>query len=126
MTSKHSELTIFPADLILRDDDLSTVGIIGTRDRVLEDTDSADDLALLDDTLLALCRLAGAEVARVADNLLGLDSLITAADTDEIAVLVGDDLINSLVEHVGATIDGAETGERLGKLAKTIERVDVW
>lgn len=114
-------LTILPVNLVLRNDNLGRVGIVCARDRVLEDADSPDDLALLEHALLALECLARAEVARVADDLLRLDGLVAAPDADELAALVGHNLVNRLVEHVGAAVDGAETRERLRELAETVE-----
>lgn len=112
--------------MVLGDDDLSAVRVVGTRDGVLQDADRAYDLTLLDDPhLTALRRLARAEVAGVADDLLRLDGLVAAAHADELAVRVRDDLVDRLVQHVGAAVDGAETGEGLGQLAETVERVDV-
>ena len=118
-------LTVLPANLVLRDDNLSGVRVIGARDRVLADADGADDLAFLEHTLLALERLARAEVARVADDLLRLDGLRAAAHADELAIRASHDLVDGLVKHVGTTVDGAQTSERLGQLAKAVEGVDV-
>ena len=89
------------------------------------DVASAHDLARLLNTSLALACLSSTEVARVTDNLLRLDSLVTAANTDELAIGIGDDLIDGLVEHVGTAVDGAETGEGLWELAETVQGVDV-
>lgn len=92
---------------------------------MLENADRAYDLAFLNDTDLALGLLAGAEVARVTNDLLRLDGLVTAANADELAVRVRNNLVNGLVEHVGTAIDGAQAGERLWELAETVEGVDV-
>ena len=99
-------LTIPPSNLVLRDNDLGTVRVLGARDLVLEDTDGADDLAGLNDANLALVLLASTKVAGVADDLLGLDGFVAAADSDELALAVGDDLVDGLVQHICTTVDG--------------------
>ena len=93
---------------------------------MLEDANSANDLALLKYPLLALGCLAGTEVARVADDLLSLDGLVATANSNKLAVGVGDNLVDSLVQHVGTTVDSRETCERLGKLSQAVEGVNVW
>jgi hypothetical protein len=105
--SRTMTLTMLSLDLILRDDDLDTVGIICTRDRVLEDTDCADDLAVLYDTELPALT-AGAEVTRVTNDLFGLDSFGPAAYTDKFTITIGDNLIDRFVEHVSTAINGGE------------------
>lgn len=120
------KLTIATVDLVLRDDDLAGVRVIGARNGVLEQADGPNDLALLDDTHLStLNLLASAEVAGITNDLLGLDGLTSAADPNELAIRVSDNLVNGLVEHVSSTIDGRKTSERLGQFAETVERVDV-
>ena len=122
-TRKH---TVTAVDLVLGDDDLARVRVFGSRDGVLEETDCSNDLAFLDGPHLATLKLlTSTEVAGVANNLLGLDGLVPAANADELAISISHDLMNGLVEHVGSTVDGGETGERLGQFTKTIERVDV-
>ena len=119
--------TVSPVYLVLRDDDLGTIGVLGARDRVLEEADCADDLALLDDTNLAtLTSLTGTKVAWVADDLLGLHGLSAATDTNKLAIRVGDDLVDRLVKHVGTAVDGTQTRKRLRQLAETVQGVDVW
>lgn len=58
-------------------------------------------------------------------HLLGLDGLITTSHADKLAIRIGDDLVDLLVEHVGSTVDGAQTSKGLGQLAETVQRVDV-
>jgi hypothetical protein len=115
---------MLPVDLILGNDNLNTVGIICTRNRVLEDADRADDLAVLHDTELSALT-AGAKVTRVTDDLLGLDSLGPAAYTDKFTITIGDDLIYWLVEHVGASINGGEARKCLRELAEAVKGVYV-
>lgn len=126
MLYNAEQLTILASDLVLGNDDLNTVRVLGTRDGVLEDANSTDNLAFFDNTDLALGLLAGTKVAWVTDNLLGLHSLVTAPDTDELAISVSDNLVNGLIEHVGSSVDGTQTSERLGEFAKTVQGVDVW
>ena len=69
-------LTVSPVNLVLGDNDLSRVDVLGSRNRVLEDANSSDNLAFLDHAnLTTFSRLAGTEVAGVADDMLSLDGL---------------------------------------------------
>lgn len=103
---------MLPSDLILRNDYLDAVCVLCTRNRVLEDANCADDLAVLYDAELTALA-AGAEVTRVTNDLFGLDSFGSAAYTDKVTTTIGNDLINRFVEHVSAAIDGGETCKRL-------------
>ena len=103
---------MLPLDLILRNDYLDTVCVVRTRNRVLEDANCADDLAVLYDAELTALA-AGAEVTRVTNDLFGLDSFGSAAYTDKATITVGNDLINWFIEHVSAAINGGETRECL-------------
>ena len=119
-------LTIPPANLVLGDDDLSTVRVFGARDGVLQEADRPDNLALLNHTDLAALRgLARTEVARVADDLLRLHGLGAASDADEFALCIRDNLVDAFVEHVGAAVDGTQTREGLRQLAEAVQGVDV-
>lgn len=115
---------VLSAHLVLRNDELHRVRVVRVGDGVLEDADGTHHLACL--AYLVLASDTVAEVARIADHNIGFDGLITAADADKLAGLLVDyDLIDGLVEHIGAAVDGRETRKRLGKLTKTVERVDV-
>ena len=103
---------MLPVDLILRNDYLDAVCVLCTRNRVLEDANCADDLAVLYDAELAAL-VARAEVTRVTNDLFGLDSFRSAAYTNKVTIAIGNDLINRFVEHVSAAINGGETRKRL-------------
>lgn len=115
---------MLPVDLILGNDNLNTVGVVCTRNRVLEDADCADDLAVLYDAELSTLT-AGAKVTRVTNDLFGLDSFGPAAYTDKFAITIGNDLIYRLIEHVGASINGGEARKCLRELAEAIKGVYV-
>lgn len=79
---------------------------------MFENANGADDLALFDDAhLAAVGGLARTEVARVADELCGLDDLVPALHADKLAISIRDDLVDGLVQHVRSTVDGTQTGE---------------
>lgn len=62
----------------------------------------------------------------VTHHLLGFDGLIAAAHADKLASRrVSDDLVDLLVEHVGAAVDGAQTSKGLREFTETVEWVDV-
>ena len=92
---------------------------------MLENADGAEDVA---DNLDLVGEVAGVAEDHLGAGLelhLGLDTGHGGLDADGLAVLV-DELVNVGVEHVGTAVDGGKTGEALGKLAKAVERVDVW
>jgi hypothetical protein len=101
-----------PFNLILGYDDLDTVGILCARNRVLENANGADDLPVLYDAELSAVT-GRAKVARITNDLFGLDSFGSAADANEFTVTIGYDLINRFVEHVGTTVNSGETSECL-------------
>jgi len=93
---------------------------------VVEETNRPNDLALLDDTNLSTFGVvAGTKVGRVANDLLGLDCFSPRTDTNEITIVIGDDVVDGFFEHVCAAVDGGETSEGLRELSESIERVDV-
>lgn len=59
------KLTVAALDLVLGNDNLHTVCIIGSRDRVLEETDRTDDFVALEHADLAA--ILREEVGRIAD-----------------------------------------------------------
>lgn len=109
--------TIASVNLILWNDYLRAITVIGAGNRVLEDTYSPDDLVLFYNSYFTpFSSVTRAEVTGVTNDLLGLDSLATTSYTDEFAVRIGNDLIDPLIEHVSAAINGTETSKGLWKL----------
>lgn len=114
------------ADLVLRDNELDAVAVVRVGDRVLEEADRAHDLALEEDLVFARALAARLDkVARVADDLLRLDRLAAALDADKLALVVVNDLLDRLVEHVRAAVDGGQAREALRQLAQAVQRVNV-
>jgi hypothetical protein len=107
-------------NLVLGDDNLATVRVIRSWDGVLQEADGSDNFTFLNNADLSTVCSFGAEVAGVADHLLGLDGLAIAGDSNEFAIGIGNNSVDFLVEHVCTTVDGAQTGKGLRKLAKTI------
>lgn len=88
---------------------------------MVEETNRANDFPLLEDPdLPILSFLACTEVGRIADDLLSLDSFFSRTDTNKLAVLIGDNLVDGLFEHIGTTVDGRETGKGLREFSKPI------
>jgi hypothetical protein len=116
-------ITVLSANLRLGNDELGGIGVVGTSERVLQNANSSEDVA---DNL----GLVG-EVGRVTENHLGLGLELHLLNTSHgrldahslVALIL--DLVDVGVEHVSTAVDGRQTGETLGKLAKTVERVDV-
>lgn len=122
------KLTVLASNLGLGNDQLHRVAAVGLIDRVVQNTDSLEQVS----GHLGLVR----EVRRIGDDLLGLGLklhglglVITVLhgrlDTGNLAVLVKH-LVDVGVQHVGTAVDGRQTSETLGQLAEAVERVDVW
>jgi len=101
-----------PTDLILRDDNLNTVGIFCSRDGVLENADGADDLSVLNDADFPAL-LVVTKVARITNDLFGLHGFGSATHTNKLTIRVGDDLMGWFIEHVGAAVNSGEARKRL-------------
>lgn len=115
---------VLASNLGLGDDQLAGVGVVGTSQGVLQDTDGPQNVA----NHLSLV----GEVARVRQDHgglglelhLGLDTSHGGLDARELATLVLD-LVDVGVQHVSTAVDGRQTGEALGQLSESVERVDV-
>lgn len=93
---------------------------------MLEEANRANDLAALDNTgFSALLVCTSTKVARITNDLLGLDGLGATTNADEFAIRIGYDLVDRLVEHVGTAVDCRKAGKGLREFAKTVERVNV-
>lgn len=108
-------LTVFSADLGLRNDQLQRVAVVGAGNRVVEDADRLKEIA--SDGRFAR------EVRRVCQDLLALCGELHAVallaallhgslDTGDFVSGVHD-LLDFGVEHIRASIDGRKTGETL-------------
>ena len=92
---------------------------------MVEETNRPNDLAFLENPDLSLGFLASNKIGRIADDLLSPDSFFSRTDTDELAIFVGDNLVDGFIEHVGTTVNGGKAGEGLREFSKSVERVDV-
>lgn len=116
-------ITVSAPDLVLGNDDLTTIGVIGARNGVLQKANSSHYLTLFDDSKFAILGIS--EITWITDNLLGFDSFTVTGYPDEFSISIGNDGINGFIEHVGTAIYGTQTGKRLWKLAEPIEWVDI-
>lgn len=113
----YEKRTVLAAHLLLGNDELHAVVVVRGGDGVLEEADGADDFAVFVHLLLTFLGLVVEEVCRVGDELVGLDGLVAGPHAHKLAVVAGDDLVDRLVEHVGAAVDGAEASKALGQFA---------
>lgn len=117
-TVSHSKvLTRLAVQLLLGQDDLHGAGVVRVGDHVIQDADRADD------TAHHLGLAEALHVGRVANDHGGGGLLAVADDAGNLAVL-DDHLLDGRVEHVGAAVDGAQTGEGLGETANTVHGVE--
>lgn len=121
MIIKEYLLTGVSAELLLGEDDLAGGGVVGVGDGVVEDADGSDDLAVLPDLVGDAAAL---DVAGVADDQGRLGLLGAGSDAGDAALGVEEDLIHLGVEHVGAAVDGAQSGEGLGETAQAVDGVE--
>ena len=115
--------TISSVNLVLRYNDLSAVSVICSRDGMFQKTDGPDNLSFFDDPEFAIPLRQ--KVAGIADDLLRLHCFPSTSDTDELAVGIGHNRLNRLVQHVGTPINSAQAGEGLREFAKAIEWINV-
>lgn len=88
ITEDFNICAVSPSDLVLRDNNLATVGVVSSGDGVVEETNRLDDLALLDHSDLVLRLLASTKVGRVTDDLLGPNSFLSRMDANKLAVFI--------------------------------------
>ena len=112
-------LTSLSLQLLLGQDDLDGWHVLGVWNRVVHDADGSDNLA----NHLGLVHVSN--IGGVANHEWGLGGLVTGADTDDLAAL-HKDLIDRGVQHVGTTVNGAQTRERLGETSETVHWVQEW
>lgn len=122
---KLTEHTVLPADLGLRNDQLGGVGVVGSNQGVLEHADSTQHVARDLDLVGEVGWVAEDHLGLGLELHLGLNTGHGGLDARGDAVLV-QHLIDAGVQHVGTAVDGGQTGEALGQLAESVERVDVW
>ena len=104
--------TMPPIDLILRDDNLNTIGVVRPRDRVFENTDGTDDLPVLDDANFPAL-LVITKVTWITNDLFGLHGFGSASHTNKFTIRVRDDFVDWFIEHISATVDSGEACKRL-------------
>lgn len=92
--------------MLLWQNDLDGWNVICVWDWVIQDADSSNDLT----NNLGLAHISN--VGWVTDNKWGLGGLFTRADTNSFTAL-HKNLVDWGVQHVGTTVNGAKTGERL-------------
>ena len=116
-------LTVLAADLRLRNDELSGIAIVRARQGVLQDANRPQNVA--DNLGLAWeVRGIGNDHASLGLELHLVHTRHGSLNANGLVTIVLE-LINMRVKHVRASINGRQTGEALGQLAETVERVDV-
>lgn len=117
-------LTILASNLRLRNDQLAGITVVGASQRMLQNTDSSQDMA-------GNPGLVG-EVRWVTQNHLGLGLKVHLLGTilhggldtrDLVAIVL--QLVHGGVQHISASVDGGQTSKALGKFTKTVQGVDV-
>lgn len=120
---KDQKLTMPASNLVLGDDNLTTVGVIGSWNGVFQEANCSNNLSFLEDSDFAIfCIL---EIARVANDLFCPDGFAAAGHTNELTARIGHNVVDVFIEHVSTAVDSAKTSERLRKFAKPVERVNV-
>jgi len=102
--------------LLLRNDNLTRIGIVCIGNGVVKDADSSDDLP----GLLHFVR----EVGWIRHHELAFGHLALRLDSYHHSVFVYD-LVDRFVKHICTAVNGTETSKGLRELSKPIERIDV-
>ena len=108
---------VLAADLLLRNDDLTRGSVFGVGNGVLQETDAPDDLADLLESSRNVHHVAG-----VADDHGGEGSVGSGADSDDLPTL-HQDLVSVRPEHVGAPVDGGQSGEAFRNAPEPVDGV---
>lgn len=103
---RHIDVGV-PADLFLWNDDLGGKRIFGVGNGMIHQTDATNDLALLADSV--------GYVGRVTVDLLAFGDLLAGTHTDNLASLADNNLVDRLVQHVGAAVDCRKSGKSCKK-----------
>lgn len=83
---------------------------------MVHNADNSDDFSNRFDSVHAL------DIAGVTDYHWSFSLLVSASNSSDLSI-ANNDFINFSIEHVGASVDGAQSAERLWKTSKTVDRV---
>ena len=121
LVAHHAHVNVvLAADLVARNDDLGGRGVAGVGDRVLQQANAAHHLA-------RGAELFRGEIGRVPDDgQVGGRRLAAGSYTKCLATLIVQDLVDVLVEHEGAPVDGTQAREALRETPQTVHGVQVW
>lgn len=92
---------------------------------MFQDANCPNDLASFYHSNFAIVCAIPTEVTGITNHLFGLDGFSTTGHTDKLAVGICDNGFNGFVQHVGTSVDGTQSGERLREFSKAIERINV-
>ncbi|KAF1756417.1 hypothetical protein GCK72_012870 [Caenorhabditis remanei] len=105
------------SDLLLWDDNLTRLSIVGVWNRVIQQADGTNDLSGLLDTILG--------VRWITIDLLSTNNLISTLHSNRLSIL-NDNLVDWLVKHISSSVDCGETSESLWKFSQSVEWIQVW
>lgn len=115
----HTNIDVVSAlHLAGRDNDLHRLRIVCSSDGVVQNADGSHHTA-------DRASFGRIEVGWITNNDVRLGDLIASLDTPGFAVGANKDLVDALVEHESAAVNGAQSREALGKASKTIQRIDI-
>ena len=83
---------------------------------MVENANGSHDLTLWDELVLS-------GITWITDHNWGSSGLFSASDACHLAFSIECYLVNVLVEHIGSSMDGAQTTECLWKSTKTVDWV---
>ncbi|KAH3667381.1 hypothetical protein OGAPHI_003030 [Ogataea philodendri] len=109
---------VFPAHLVLRDDDLRRVRVGRVWDRVVQNAHGSDHLLARGLDLLW-------EIGWVCNHNRCSGSSFFGLDTNKLAIFV-QHLVNWRVQHESSAVDRRQSGKSLWKLAQSVQWVNVW
>lgn len=109
-------LTRFASYLLLGNDNLTRECIVSIWNWMIQEADTADYLSNFDHLIKY--------VGGITIELLAVGHLVAGAHSHHLAILEHD-LIDRLVQHVGATIDSTQPGETLRQLAQSVQWVQI-
>lgn len=106
VTHHHDIDVILSFSLLLWQNDLTGLNVVGIWNWLIEDTDASDNVSDFFDLFWSQLFLFS-DIVRAADDHGGLGSLVATTDTADFVVLIEYELVHFFVKHESTAVEGA-------------------
>mmetsp|Transcript_17757 Transcript_17757/g.41135 ORF Transcript_17757/g.41135 Transcript_17757/m.41135 type:complete len:365 (+) Transcript_17757:145-1239(+) len=118
VSNAADEDIVFAAHLWTGDDNLHRLGIGRVGNGMVENANASNKHARGLD-------LFSREIRRISNDHACLGHLLACLDTSCLALIIINNLINILIQHIGTSVNGTDTRESLGKTSQSVDRINV-